>query len=83
MDDIDKIISNLIQKMVRKNLVKPYMCGNDKMPGASVNMETFLLDGSRNIYLASMLLWGSGFYTSSAIIMATIVDRILKSMFNK
>lgn len=73
----------LIKKMVRKNLVKPYMCGNDKMPGASVNMETFLLDGSRNIHLASMLLWGSGFYTSGAIIMATIVDRILKSMFNK
>lgn len=73
----------LIKSMANKKLIKPYTCGGDKMQGADVNMETFLLNGSKNIHLASMLLWGPGFYTSGAIIMATIVDRILKSLFNK
>ena len=73
----------LIKQMTNKNLIKPYVCGGDKMPGADVNMDTFLINGTKNIHLASMLLWGPGFYTSGAIIMATIVDRILKSLFNK
>ena len=73
----------LIRTMVQKGLMKSYSCSGDKMPGADVDMENFLLTGSKNIQLASMLLWGPGFYTSGAIIMATIVDRILKSLFNK
>lgn len=73
----------LIKKMVQKGLMQSYSCGGDKMPGADVNMDNFLLTGSKNNHLASMLLWGPGFYTSGAIIMATIVDRILKSLFNR
>jgi hypothetical protein len=28
-----------------------------------------------------MLLWGPGFFTSSAFLMATLVERILRGMF--
>ncbi|MDG1708738.1 MAG: hypothetical protein P8H03_08240, partial [Emcibacteraceae bacterium] len=72
----------LIQNMYKNGLMSPYTCGRDVMPGADVDMTSFRLTGTKNIHLASMLLWGPGFYTSGSIIMATIVDRILKSLFN-
>ncbi|MEZ5758605.1 MAG: FAD/NAD(P)-binding protein [Emcibacteraceae bacterium] len=73
----------LIKNMAAHGLIAPYKCGGTEMPGADVDMGDFRLLGSKNIHLASMLLWGPGFYTSGAIIMATIVDRILKSLFNE
>ncbi|MDG1437764.1 MAG: hypothetical protein P8P98_02225, partial [Emcibacteraceae bacterium] len=72
----------LIQNMYKNGLMSPYTCGGDVMPGADVDMSSFRVTGTNNIHLASMLLWGPGFYTSGSIIMATIVDRILKSLFN-
>ncbi len=51
------------------------------MKGAAVDMKTFRAEGARNIYIASMLLWGPGFFTSSALMMATIVERLLSSLF--
>ncbi|HPF46362.1 MAG TPA: hypothetical protein PK690_05800, partial [Emcibacteraceae bacterium] len=73
----------LIKNMAGHGLISPYICGGTEMPGADVDMGNFRLTGSKNIHLASMLLWGPGFYTSGAIIMATIIDRILKSLFNE
>tara|TARA_R110002096_G_scaffold426421_1_gene636133 strand:+ start:20231 stop:21817 length:1587 start_codon:yes stop_codon:yes gene_type:complete len=73
----------LIQNMVKSGMMKSYICGGTKMPGVDVDIETFRINGTKNIHLASQLLWGPGFYTSGAIYMATFVDRILKSLFNK
>lgn len=73
----------LIQHMVKSGMMTPYVCGGTKMPGVDVDIETFRINGTKNIHLASQLLWGPGFYTSGAIYMATFVDRILKSLFNK
>ena len=73
----------IIRNMASEGLISPYVCGDTIMPGAEVDMNDFRVSGTKNIHLASQLLWGPGFYTSGAIIMATIVDRILKSLFNK
>ena len=51
------------------------------MDGAAVDMATFRAKGARSIFLANMLLWGPGFFTSSAIMMATIVERLLRAAF--
>ncbi|MCC3861216.1 FAD/NAD(P)-binding protein [Pseudemcibacter aquimaris] len=75
--------SALIKHMVNNEMMHPYMCGDTQMPGIEFDMDTFKVTGCENIYLSSQLLWGKGFYTSGAIYMATFVDRILKSIFNK
>lgn len=75
--------ADLIKNMVSNGLLKPYSRDGEKMLGADVDMESFRVTGTKNIYMANMLLWGPGFFTSGAIYMATIVDRLLKSLLNK
>lgn len=75
--------SALIKHMVQNDLMRSYNCNGTRMPGVDVDLENFRLTGCKNIYLSSQLLWGKGFYTSGAIYMATFIDRILKSLFNK
>ncbi|MBT6329642.1 MAG: hypothetical protein HOJ34_07665, partial [Kordiimonadaceae bacterium] len=73
----------LIRQMSSDGMLSPYQCGGDAMPGAAVDMKDFRINGTKNIHMATMFLWGPGFYTSGAIIMATIVDRILNSLYEK
>lgn len=73
----------ILKNMVSDGILKSYTCGGETMLGADVDMNDFKVNGTQNIHMANTFLWGPGFYTSGAIIMATIVDRILKSMFNK
>lgn len=73
----------ILKNMASDGILKPYKCGEETMLGADVDMADFRVNGTQNIHMANTFLWGPGFYTSGAIIMATIVDRILKSMFNK
>lgn len=73
----------LFQNMISDGLLSPYQGGGTPMLGADVDMNNFRVTGTNNIHMANMMLWGPGFYTSGAIIMATIVDRILKSLFNE
>lgn len=73
----------LIRSMVDAGLLSAYRRDGVSMNGAAVDMRTFRAEGSRNIYLANMLLWGPGFYTSSAFMMATVVERILNSVFDR
>ncbi|MDB6178878.1 hypothetical protein PAF17_15400 [Paracoccus sp. Z330] len=49
--------------------------------GASVDMPTYRSNGARNIYVANMMLWGPGFFTSSAFMMALVAEQVLKTMF--
>lgn len=75
--------ADIIKNMVSDQILSPYKCGGEEMLGADVDMSDFRVNETKNIHMASMFLWGPGFYTSGSIIMATIVDRILKSLFNK
>ncbi len=73
----------LIRSLVEHGHLGPYRRGCWEMNGAAVDMQTFRAEGARNIYLANMLLWGPGFFTSSAFMMATVVERTLKAIFSK
>jgi hypothetical protein len=71
----------LVRNLVASGLLAPYTRGGEEMVGAAVDMESFRAGGARNIYVANMLLWGPGFFTSSAFMMATIVERLLEAVF--
>ena len=71
----------LIRGLVADGLLQGYQRDGIPMKGAAVDMKTFRAEGARNIYIASMLLWGPGFFTSSALMMATIVERLLSNLF--
>jgi hypothetical protein len=71
----------LIRGLVADGLLQGYQRDGTPMKGAAVDMKTFRAEGARNIYIASMLLWGPGFFTSSAWMMATIVERLLSNLF--
>lgn len=73
--------SPLVQDLVRQGLMRPYMRDGHAAKGADIDMATLRLPGANNIYVANMLLWGPGFFTSSAFLMATCVARILATMF--
>lgn len=49
--------------------------------GAAVDMAHYRASGARNVYLANMMLWGPGFFTSSAFMMALVVERLLDALF--
>lgn len=71
----------LIRDMVKNGLLRPHNRGRGDLPGAAVDMQTYRAKGSRNIYLANMLLWGPGFFTSSARLMSEIVQQTLRGMY--
>ncbi len=71
----------LIRTLVAEGLLAPYRLAGQEANGAAVDMTTLRAEGARNIYLANMLLWGPGFFTSSAFVMATLVERILQGLF--
>lgn len=73
----------LVRDMVRQGLMQPYERDGQAMKGAAVDMSTFRVRGTRNVYLASMLLWGPGFFTSSAFLMAFIVEQLLTRMYEQ
>jgi hypothetical protein len=71
----------LVRRLRERGLLRPYVKDSREMNGAAVDMRTFRAHGSRNIYIANMFLWGPGFFTSSAFMMATVVDRLLTAAF--
>lgn len=85
--DRDVMSSNqpsLIQTLVAENLLHPrYSPENQVGLGAAVDMATFRAKHAKNIYIVNMLLWGPGFFTSSAFMMALVVERLLEKMFEK
>lgn len=72
---------DLIKCLKGRGLLKSYKRNGMPSKGASVDMNTFCIEGASNIYLANMLLWGPGFFTSSAYMMATVVERLLTNLF--
>jgi uncharacterized NAD(P)/FAD-binding protein YdhS len=74
--------SKLIKSLANRGLLSSYMRNGQSMKGVSVDMTTFRANSRCNIYVANMLLWGPGFFTSSAFTMASIIDRLLCGMFS-
>ncbi len=75
--------SPLIRSMADQDLLRPYERDGAIMPGADVDMQSFRLPGTTNIYMANMFLWGPGFFTSSAITMAVIAERIVNDLIDQ
>jgi uncharacterized NAD(P)/FAD-binding protein YdhS len=73
--------STLVRNLVRRGLLRPYQLGGKPSPGAAVDMTTFKAEGARNLCVANMFLWGPGHFTSSAIVMATVVQRLLAAAY--
>ncbi|MEM7016945.1 MAG: hypothetical protein AAF512_06330 [Pseudomonadota bacterium] len=71
----------IIRQLRNAGLLEAYQREGLAIKGADVDMKTFRLPATHNIYLANMLLWGPGFFTSSAHLMATIVERILEGIY--
>jgi hypothetical protein len=46
-------------------------------------MSTFRAEGARSIYVANMFLWGPGFFTSSAFMMARVVEQAVSAMYGR
>ena len=72
----------LIRTMAAEGLLSGYEREGTPLMGAAVDMRTFRLPRAPSVYLANQLLWGPGFFVSSAFTMATIVKRILKHMYS-
>jgi hypothetical protein len=73
----------LVAGLFADGMLAPHNRGDGPMPGAAVDMTTFRLRGARDIYAANMMLWGPGFFTSSAYTMASVVERLLAGMFDR
>jgi uncharacterized NAD(P)/FAD-binding protein YdhS len=85
---VNRIVSHpdqpsLIRALCDQGLLKPHQRDGLELPGAEVEIDTFRLPNTQNIYLANMMLWGPGIYTSSAFVMARIVSRLLSGIFTK
>lgn len=67
----------LVRALHARGTLKPYCIGGRPYAGADVDLRTFRPNGARSIYLANMWLWGPGIHTSSAFLLANLVQRIL------
>ncbi len=72
----------LTRNLASQGLLSPYRRDDSEMLGADVDMSSFRARNARNIYVANMMLWGPGFFTSSAFMMASIVQRLLASLYD-
>jgi uncharacterized NAD(P)/FAD-binding protein YdhS len=73
---------NLTCDLFAKGYIRPYARNGVTFPGCDVDMSSFRTAGAQNIYIANMMLWGPGFFTSSTFMMATVVERLLENLFN-
>ena len=70
----------LIRNLYRDSRLRPHRVGNRPGPGAAIDLETFLLRDSKRVYLVNQLLWGPGFFVSSARMMSLVVQKILSHL---
>lgn len=71
----------LIRHLAAQGLLRPYRLGDAVCDGAAVDMAMLRAVGSRQVYVAGMWLWGPGFFTSSAFMMARAVQTILAGLY--
>ena len=70
-----------VKSLIASDKLRRYSRNGIEMDGAEIDMSTFRPPGLNRIYFANMYLWGPGFFTSSAFIMANVVARILNHIF--
>ncbi|MGI9285194.1 MAG: FAD/NAD(P)-binding protein [Pseudomonadales bacterium] len=70
-----------IRHLVEDGRLQPYSRADTKFAGADVEMSSFRPPLLIRVHFANMFLWGPGFFTSSAFMMATIVSRIVDHLF--
>ncbi len=71
----------LVVSLREQGLLQPFVLAGAEADGVAVDMSTFKADGARNIYVANMFLWGPGFFTSSAFMMAYVVEQAIAAMY--
>jgi glycine/D-amino acid oxidase-like deaminating enzyme len=71
----------LVRSLAAQGLLQPHRCGGEVADGAAVDMATLRAIGSRQVYVAGMWLWGPGFFTSSAFMMARTVKTLLDGLY--
>jgi uncharacterized NAD(P)/FAD-binding protein YdhS len=71
----------LIANLHRKGILREYQRVAGAANGIDVDMRTLQSAGSDRVLIANMFLWGPGLYVSAAIIMATVVERLLTAAF--
>jgi hypothetical protein len=71
----------LVQSLVSNRLLSPYRSYDQIDLGADVDLDTMRSRSSHYVYVANMMLWGPGFFTSSAFMVAAIVEKALCAMF--
>ena len=85
---LDRNVESENQSPLIRDLVATGLLGSDNSSagrsplGAAVDMKSFRSMHARNVYVVNMMLWGPGFFTSSAFMMALVVERLLKEMFS-
>lgn len=62
-------------------LMRPYTRDGVAAEGVDVDMASHRATGTRATYVVGMMLWGPGFFTSSAYMTARAVERALDAMF--
>ena len=62
-------------------LLRPFELDGEPREGIAVDMASYRAHGTRAVHVAGMMLWGPGFFTSSAYLTARVVERALDAMF--
>ncbi len=73
----------LLRSLHAQGLLRPYRLDGQPADGVAVDMQTLRAEGSRHLYVVSMLLWGPGFFTSSAYVMAHLVRQVLDGLYGR
>ena len=71
----------LVRSLCAQGLLQPHRVDGLPADGAAVDMASLRATGSRHVFVAGMWLWGPGFFTSSAYMMARAVQQILAGLY--
>jgi len=71
----------LFASMHAAGLLRPFELDGEPREGIAVDMTSYRAHGTRAVHVAGMMLWGPGFFTSSAYLTARVVERALGAMF--
>lgn len=70
----------LVRSLFAQGLLQPHRVGGLPTDGAAVDMASLRAIGSRHVFVAGIWLWGPGFFTSSACMMARAAQTVLAGL---
>ena len=71
----------LVRQLHAQGLLRPYRLDGQVSDGAAVDLRTLRAEGSRHLHVLGMWLWGPGFFTSSAFLMAHLARQLLDGLW--